>query len=224
MDTICKLQGSVRQEYGQSYHPAVMKEEIMSLYRSVHSLLPDSQRKVIQFVGSREGEGTSTIVREFAMVSASTFGHSVLLLDADVQRPSQHPFFKISPLYTCEDVIKNGESIDNAFYQVGNSRLFVSIISKHTSSLIRIFDDNFCETLQQFDLILVDSPPATASSDGLAICRVADGIVLILEAEKTRWPIAESIKNRIIKNGGNILGIAFNKRRHHIPGFIYKRL
>ncbi len=158
------------------------------------------------------------------MVSVSKFGHSVLLLDADVQKPTQLPFFNISPLYTCEDVIKNGQSIDNAFYQVGNSSLFVSIISKNTSSLIRIFDDNFCETLQQFDLILVDSPPATASSDGLAVSRMADGVVLILEAEKTRWPIAESIKDKIIKNGGNILGIAFNKRRHHIPGFIYKRL
>jgi Mrp family chromosome partitioning ATPase len=51
-----------------------------------------------------------------------------------------------------------------------------------------------------------------------------DGVVLVLEAEKTRKPVAENLKNRILQNGGNILGMVFNNRRYHIPESVYKRL
>jgi len=85
--------------------------------------------------------------------------------------------------------------------------------------------DSFWESLrQQFDMILIDSPPFETSPDGIAISRRVDGVVLVLEAEKTRWPVAERMKEQILLNGGNILGIVFNKRRYHIPEFVYKWL
>ena len=206
-----------------------MEEEMTDLFQSINALLPDSQKKIIQFIGSREGEGTSTIIREFARVSDKKFGKSVLLLDAVMYEPSQHLFFKIKPEYSLEDVISDNKPIDKALCQVGNSRLFVSTISKQSFSTLQVFDlkrnNYFWENIkQQFDLILIDSPPATTSSDGLTISSMVDGVVLVLEAEKTRWPLAKSIKDKIIRNGGKVLGIVFNKRRHHIPEFIYKRL
>jgi len=50
-----------------------------------------SPRKVIQFIGPQGGEGTSTVVRDFAMVSAARFGKSVLLLDARSTKPQSAP-------------------------------------------------------------------------------------------------------------------------------------
>ena len=206
-----------------------MEENMISLFHSINSLLPDLQKKVIQFIGSGEEEGTSTIVREFATVSVNKFGKTVLLIDTDTQKPGQHLFFKIKPGYSLEDVISDNKPIDKALCQVGNSRLFVSTISKQSFSTLQVFDlkrNNYVweKITQQFDLILIDSPPATTSSDGLTVSRIVDGVVLIMEAEKTRWPVTASVKEKIIKNGGKILGIVFNKHRHHIPGFIYKRL
>ena len=77
---------------------------------------------------------------------------------------------------------------------------------------------------EKFDLVLIDSAPASASPDGIGLSRFADGVVLVLEAEKTRKPVAENLKNRILQNGGNLLGMVFNNRRYHIPDFVYKRL
>jgi Mrp family chromosome partitioning ATPase len=209
-----------------------MNDDIISLYRSTQALLKDSQHKVIQFIGSREGEGTSTIAREFAMLAVSQFKKSVLLLDADIQKPSQHNFFRIAPVHSLEDMMKDimrdGSSTESACYRVGNSSLSISIISRHSPSSLQVFDffgdGNFRKNLHQFDLLIIDSPPATISSDGLAISRLADGVVLVLEAEKTRWPVAESIKDKIIQNGGKIIGIALNKRQYHIPESIYRKL
>ncbi len=205
-----------------------IEENMISLFHSINSLLPDSQKKVIQFIGSAEEEGTSTIVREFAAVSVNKFGKTVLLMDTDTQKPSQHLFFNINPMISCEDVLRDDKPSDDALNQIENSRLFLSAVSNSVSSTTRIFkslkNSNFWEKMRHFDLILIDSPPATTSPDGIAVSRIVDGVVLIVEAEKTRWPVTESVKEKIIKNGGKILGIVFNKRRHHIPGFIYKRL
>jgi len=206
-----------------------MEEEMARLYQGIDSLLPGSTKKVIQFIGSREGEGTSTVVREFARASATKFGKSVLLLDADRYKPTQHLFFNIKPEYGWMEVIRNNRPLDKALYKIGNTDLFISPISSRSSSTPWIFNshrfDVFWEKLRQlFDLILVDSPPALRSQDSMIIFPKVDGVVLVVEAERTRWQVAESVKDRIVKNGGRILGVVLNKRQYYIPEFIYKQL
>jgi len=51
-----------------------------------------------------------------------------------------------------------------------------------------------------------------------------DGVVVVVEAEKTRWQVVENLKQKIENRGGNILGIVFNKRRFYIPDSIYRKL
>lgn len=199
------------------------------LYQNLSVLIPDSSKKIIQFIGSREGEGTSTVVREFARVSASKFGKLVLLLDADQYHPTQHLFFNIQPECGWQEVLRDNGTIDRALYQIGETRLFVSPSSKNFVSNLQILNplliDDFWKKLRErFDLILIDSPPATISADGLVLSSKVDGIVLVVEAEKTRWPVAESVKDRINRSGGKILGIVLNKRRLYIPEWVYKRL
>jgi len=206
-----------------------MEDEMISLHHSIESILPEPKRRIIQFIGSSEGEGTSTIVREFARVSALKFGEVVLLMEADHHRPDQHLFFNLKPDHGWEEVVQNDEPIDQALYQIGKTNLFISPISQSSSLNYQTFDSPrisaFLEKLRnRFDLILIDSSPANTSPNGFGLSQKVDGVVLVFEAEKTRWPVAQSVKERIIRSGGKILGIVFNKRRYHIPEFIYKRL
>ena len=60
--------------------------------------------------------------------------------------------------------------------------------------------------------------------DGPALVSQVDGVILVVEAEKTRWQVALSAKEKIIKSGGTILGTVFNKRKYYIPEYIYKYL
>jgi Mrp family chromosome partitioning ATPase len=85
--------------------------------------------------------------------------------------------------------------------------------------------DHFWERIRKnFDVILLDSPPATIISGNFDYFSKTDGVVLVVEAEKTRLPVLESTVNKVKKSGGRILGIVLNKRRYHIPDFIYRRL
>ncbi len=207
--------------------PLELFKEMAVLYQHIDALLDGSPKKVIQFIAAREGEGTSTIVREFARTSATILGKTVLLFDAD--KPNFHT-----------DSFTGGNSGDDGGGDPANPGAIVKsapegapesaavcLIPQNSHFIQKQFYspaiEDFWENLRKrFDLVLIDSPPLANSPDGIAISRRVDGVVLILEAEKTRWPVAENLRDQILKSGGRILGVVFNKRRMYIPKIIYK--
>ena len=206
-----------------------LQREMTALYQSLNSLLPDVDHKIIQFISSRQGEGTSTIIREFAKVITLVMGRSALLLDIDRHNANLRTFFDCSPPPQLDEVVKGALPIDKAICQVEDTTLFVSPLFQHSvltpqrlgsGSADRLWD----QLRERFEYVLIDSPPISASSDGLAIVRKADGVIFVIEAEKTRWPVAKTAKEKIVSHGGNILGMVFNKRRFYIPEFVYRKI
>ena len=207
----------------------VAEKEMVTLSRNIDALLPDTPRKMIQFIGSQAGEGTSTVVRDFAMVSAAGLGKTVLLLDADPRSPSQHLYFHLQPKFGWEEILRNRRTFRKAICRIGDTKLHVYPNPPGSTSLPKALfspeiKEFWEEEKERFDLILIDSAPASASPDGIALSRFMDGVVLVLEADKTRKPVVENLKSRIVQNGGNLLGMVFNNRRYHIPEAVYKRL
>ncbi len=102
-----------------------MEREMIGLYQTIESLLPDSKKKVIQFIGTRNGEGTSTLVREFARTTVVKLDISTLLLDAG-SPTGQSSFFGIKPESGWEDAILENKPYKDVIYQIGDTRLFIS--------------------------------------------------------------------------------------------------
>jgi protein-tyrosine kinase len=206
-----------------------MEGEMISLYQTIDSLLPGIQNRVVLLIGSRSGEGTSTVTRELAKVAALKLGKSVLIVDLDRSRPELKYYFNLKLEHDLEEIIKGEVPIEKAFCQIGDDSLYISPLFQQSILDPQTLDSaksrNFWEQLRnRFDLILIDSPPATLFSDGPYIARQADGVIIVVEAERTSWPVVLSVKEQILKHGGNILGIVFNKRRYYIPRFIYRWL
>jgi Mrp family chromosome partitioning ATPase len=205
-----------------------MEEEMIGLFYAVESQLPSLKSKIIQFVGSQEGEGASTLIHEFGRVAAVELGKSVLLFDADLAHREMTPGSGRGKA-DLELLLQKGAQIEDVFSRVGDLQFFICPVSTNGASPSSVLNsphvDTFFERLKDhFDLILIDSPPISRSAHGLAICRRADGVVLVVEAENTRWPVVQSTKQRIQKSGGNILGMILNKRRYHIPSAVYNHI
>ena len=214
---------------GKSHPNSRMHQEMALLYQQIDSQLHGSPKKVIQFIAAREGEGTSTIVREFARTSATILGKSVFLFDAELPNAPPAPAATGGGYDNGGQDPRNPEVSETDVSRVASSTTAVCLIPQDFTNIRKYFYspriDSFWESLrQQFDLILIDSPPFETSPDGIAISRRVDGVIIVLEAEKTRWPVAEHLKEQILLSGGNILGIVFNKRRYYIPEFVYKRI
>lgn len=116
-----------------------------------------------------------------------------------------------------------------SFHRVGTSKLLVSRFNaaalEHGESAQVTNQPGFWEGLRRsIDLTIVDSPAASEAYDGVAVSGVTDAVVLVVEAETTRVPVIQDLRDRIATRGGNLVGVVFNKRRFHIPEPIYRRL
>jgi len=206
-----------------------IEEEMIALYQSINSLRSSTQKnKVIQFMSPDGEQGTSTIALELARVAALKYTKSVLLLDADLRKLDQEPF-NITLEHSLEETIRAGDPVDKALYQIANSSLFLSRLFKGSGSIRQFLDpsgiDDLLEKLKtRFDFIFIDSPPEDVFSIGLATSTSVNGVILVLDAEKTCLDAAKNITDKITNKGGKVLGVVVNKQRNHIPEFISKRI
>jgi Mrp family chromosome partitioning ATPase len=221
----------VFQSNGGRYRAGTLdvEEEMIALHCALHTLIPKQRGRTVQFIGSSEGEGTSTVVREFAKISAEKIGNTVLLVDSNGSSPSQHEAFAIRTENDWLDSIHNKMSVEKAFTQVGSSNIYIGMISRKGDlnpgiTQIPEFAGLWKSITERFDLILIDSPPITTSSEGLILSKWVDGVVLVVESERTRWPVVQSSRDKIAAGGGNLLGVVLNKRKFYIPESIYNRL
>ena len=77
---------------------------------------------------------------------------------------------------------------------------------------------------ERADWVLFDSPPITHHMDSVVLAPKVDGVVMVVEAERTRWEVAENARKSIKGGNGNVLGVILNKRRYPIPEWLYTRL
>jgi len=212
-----------------------MEQEMLTLYQTIANALPLIAHPSILFVGSRSNEGTTTIARELAKAASLRLEKNVLLIDLDRSRPEHHIYTNyttgqnIGEEHTGTNVATTQNSVEADLHRVEETSLYVMPLFQRTMVTPRTLEaakgTAFWEPLKErFDLIIVDSPPVMLFPDGPAIVSKVDGVVLVVEAEKTRWQVALSVKEKIIKSGGNLLGTVFNKRKYYIPEFIYRYL
>jgi capsular exopolysaccharide synthesis family protein len=186
----------------------------------------DSKIKSLLFTGTAKGSGASSTSAGFASSLANAYQQKVLLIDVNLRTPGIHKFFKDnnSPLF---DLFLNRRPKINKNF---SSNLYVVTCNKNMTQEIDSFfgSNRFQEFIDKmkgsFDFVILDGPPVTSCPESLVIGSKVDGVILILEAGKTRKSVAIKAKKEIEGAGGNFLGVVLNKRKYFIPQWIYKWL
>lgn len=212
----------------KTHDTADVTEQLYPLYQSLASVAT-SQGMVLTFVGAGPNEGVSTLTREFAKLSGLVLGHRVLLLDGDHGNGRHAEHFGVEIYDDFAAVAEGRKKLSDAIVTVSQNELSFGAISLNGTFTARVaarpeFVDVFNTLRKKFDLILIDAPPLRNSSEALAYTQVSDGAVLVIQAESTRWQVAKQAKEKIEKAGGKVIGAILNRKQHHIPEFIYKRL
>jgi protein-tyrosine kinase len=198
-------------------------EELVRTYQTAAAMLPEGAQPVIQLMSATPGEGTSTIARALSLAVAEITGRRVLLLriTATPKRPSE-----ANDGPGLEAALRDDLKIDQALSKPGPAPLFIaslsaeSIAGQEVTTLRRLWE----RLIAVVDVIIIDAPAASAEFAGLAVVGLAGGVILVVEAERTRSPIVKEAKRLIEANGGKILGVVLNKRRRYIPRIIYRWL
>jgi protein-tyrosine kinase len=189
----------------------------------------DASIKVILLTGPDHGTGTTTTAITLAKDLAGNSRKKVLLVDANLRTPVLHKVFRIKPTAGIADLLAdNGQRVFN-FYKVGPTNLYVfpagtSRKQKNGYFESQRFDQFLNHARKQFDYIIIDSAPVSRFQDSQSICSKVDGVIIVLAHGKTRRQVAIRMKKELEDSGARILGAILNKRKYHIPDWIYKRL
>ena len=74
-----------------------------------------------------------------------------------------------------------------------------------------VFESQLEKLKAQGDWVLFDSPPLNSHNDAMALAGKVDGVVLVAQAEKTRWEVLQESKVRLGMSGGRILGVVLKR-------------
>ena len=184
--------------------------------------------KTILFCSSHRGEGNSTVFLNFGQTLAAE-GYRVLMVDADLRHPSLHRLFRLEKENGLTDLCFGNSSLENVMKKTMWDNLRVVTGGNAYANPSSVFESEFLgasieQMKMQGDWVLFDSPPMNSCSDAIALAGKVDGVVLVVESERTRREVALQFKDRLEKSGAHILGVVLNKRKYHVPKWIYRRL
>jgi capsular exopolysaccharide synthesis family protein len=159
------------------------------------------------------GDGKSLTAANLALTMAQDPQQRVLLLDADLRRPSIHTLFGISETPGLSDVLMGGASLDDALVTIAEHRLTVlpsGLIPTQPAELLgstgmrRVLD----HLRTRFDRILIDMPPVEPVADVAIASTMVDGVLMIVRAGVTPKPAIERALAGI--DGAKVLGLVLN--------------
>jgi protein-tyrosine kinase len=194
------------------------KSPISEAYRSLRTNIQfsaiDHQMKVLMVASAKSGEGKTTTITNLAVTYAQE-GKKVLLIDGDLRKPSLHQVFQQSNRTGLTSALINNQHISEVIRDtnVDNLSLITSgpippnpseILGSHRMQ--QLLD----EMKEQFGVILFDTPPVLAVTDGLIISSYCDGVLLVVHAGKVKRDLVKKAKASLEHVQARILGVVLN--------------
>jgi Mrp family chromosome partitioning ATPase len=201
--------------------PTDVVREMTGLRISLEAALTQRIPRTVMFIASQGGEGTSTVAAQFAQSLASDERLRVLLVDAHVRRPAYEP----DGWPTAGQPVNAARRRPAEFDAPSPDLMPLSEESLETGTLT---PDSLRGSLDAvasgYDWIVVDGPPVLESPDAATLGAVADGVVVVVQAGRTKRPVLTRSVDLMNRAGGRVLGMVLNRRRLEIPEFIYRRI
>ncbi|HEY3454272.1 MAG TPA: polysaccharide biosynthesis tyrosine autokinase [Bryobacteraceae bacterium] len=176
--------------------------------------------KVLVVTSAGPEEGKSTVVSNLAIAIAEV-GQKVLLIDADMRRPRQHEIFSmdnkrgLSSLLRERTVLNGDRSLGGLIRETEVPGLFVLTSGPETfAATTLIYNSHMPELLgyarEEFDTVLIDTPPMLQISDARVLGRMADKVILVVRAGRTTRDAALAARQRFSEDGAKLLGTILN--------------
>jgi capsular exopolysaccharide synthesis family protein len=159
-------------------------------------------------------EGKSLVASRLASVAAS-LSRRTLIIDADLRRPVQHKLFGLRAKPGLSHVITDLLPLIQAVQPTAIPNLSVLTygeIYKHPSQLIESAQMQALleQAAEQYDLVIIDTPPITSCVDAALLSRSSDGMLFVTRPTMTSRNVALRAISELNKNRVSILGVVVN--------------
>jgi capsular exopolysaccharide synthesis family protein len=224
-----EAKGPIETDLISYYNP---KSTIAEAYRSIRtgitfSSAVDKDKPVksilVTSAGPQEGKTTNLINLGITMSGA---GDRVLLVDSDMRRPRIHKTFKLDNTLGLTNFLVGNADLDTVVKKTEIPNLSVVTcgpIPPNPAELIgsEKMKEFIKLSRERFDRILFDSPPIIAVTDAVILATMVDGVIQIIQCERTACDIILNGKQKLMDVNARILGTLLNDVHVEKGGYYY---
>ncbi|MED4154758.1 CpsD/CapB family tyrosine-protein kinase [Priestia aryabhattai] len=205
------------------------KDPVAEQYRTIRTNIQfsnvDQDIKTIVLTSSGAEEGKSTTSANLATVYAQQ-GLNVLLIDADLRKPTGHYTFRLENHIGLTNVLTRQSTLAQAVQESEIPHLSVLTsgpIPPNPSELLASAQmaELLKEMKEQFDMIIFDTPPILAVADAQILANQVDGTILVVSSGKTEKDAALKSKELLSNAKGKLLGVVLNNRKVEEGNYYY---
>jgi len=190
-------------------------ESVRTLRTSVVLSHLDKPAKVISVTSSVPGEGKTTVSQNLGFALAQM--EKVLLIDADMRRPTVGKEFNLPPYHPgLSNLIAGSNTLAECIYHDEKSGLHImpagSVPPNPQELLSSLRFAKALEVLKdKYDRVVIDTAPAQVVSDALIVSRVADSMLYVVKADSTRQKVINNGIGRLLQVGAKLDGVVLNQ-------------
>ena len=192
--------------------------EIVEAYKTLRAnllfSLSSAEKKIVVVSGSEPGAGKSTTCSNLAVLMAQT-GSQVLLIDADLRKPTMHRVFHVNRQDGLTRLLLNMGDVENSIIKEVAPHLDLlpsGPIPPNPSELLgSVRMARLLHKLsEKYEYIFIDTPPINVVTDGLILSSRAAGTVLVARQNSTTYDELSEAVEKIKNVNGNLLGVVIN--------------
>ena len=218
-----------KNELVQSDLPDGFLRELGILRNSLDSIFATKDKRSLLFTAATSGEGTTTLATSFAKFLSMQAHERVLVCELNARRPSFADVFSINGNDGVTEYFVTDKDLGSLIQRPPSVDMDVIHIGRHDPTIIQIhlnqvFPKFLEDAMMSYDTIIIDAPPVISCPETPAMTPFVDGVVFVVQAERTKREVAQRSLESIANFDGNVLGVVLNRKKYYIPEFLYKRI
>ncbi|MGP4038823.1 CpsD/CapB family tyrosine-protein kinase [Gracilibacillus sp. D59] len=205
------------------------RSPISEQYKTIRTNLQfssvDGELKTMLVTSSGPSEGKSSTTANLAIVFAQQ-GKKVLLIDADMRKPTLHYTFRIDNRRGLSSVLVGESSLQESVTSsdvAGLDLLTCGPIPPNPSELLgsKAMENLISNAGLDYDLVLFDTPPVLAVTDAQILANICDGAVMVVRSNQTEYDAATKAKELLDVGNAKLLGVVLNDREQKKGHYYY---
>lgn len=200
--------------------PAGAVEQYRRLAATLHHLQEEQNLRTVTVTSAVPQEGKTLTVANLALTLSGSYNRRVLLIDADLRRPSVHDVFGTAMTPGLCEALRPGPTAA----RVTEITPTLSVLPAgllHGDPMVALASEQMTRLLADaaasFDWILLDAPPAAVMADAGLLVRLTRAVILVIGANSTPYKVVERVVSEIGRD--NIIGTVLNRVEERVDGW-----
>lgn len=191
---------------------SIAVEQYRKLAATLHHAQIDRQIRVVMVTSAVTGEGKTLTATNLALTFSESYKRRVLLVDADLRRPSLHDVFQIPNVSGLSDALRAAAPEKLTLAEVSPTLVVLTAGRPTPDPMQSLTSDRMTrivhEAAHRFDWVVIDSPPVAMMPDASLLASMVDAVLLVIGAGETDYRVVQKAVDSVGRD--RILGVVLN--------------